>query len=969
MIGRTLSHYEILDQLGAGGMGVLYRAVDTRLGRTVAIKVLRPDAIADPERRRRLEQEARAASALNHPNIVTIYEIDRAGSGEQARDFIAMEYVEGESLDRRIQPGGLPVADAVAHAAQIAAALGAAHAAGIVHRDIKPGNVMVTRDGRIKVLDFGLAKLDPATGADSLAPTVESPPVTWQGAILGTPVYMSPEQAEGKPVDARSDVFSLGLVLYEMLTGQRPFAGNSQVAVLAALLAKPVPAVRSVRAEVPGDVARIVDRCLAKDPQGRYPTAGELARDLAACQARLAAAGLSWRSLLRPRVAVPTAAVLLAALGLGAWVWTRTSRRDWARSEALPEIERLIGEDRLFDAWRLAQRVERILPGDARLAGLWQRFTLPVTVRTEPSGAAVSVQEYLAPETPWEPLGPTPVEWVRLPDGIARLRIALPAFETIEAAPLGSLGEQGLELSFTLLPEGTSPPGMVRVPGGPYRFRGADAHQLDAFWIDRTEVTNRQFKEFVDAGGYERPEPWREPFVRDGATLGREEARSQFRDATGRPGPATWELGSFPEGEDEFPVRGVSWYEAAAYAAWAGKALPTLHHWFKAAEPHAFSEIVLLSNLDGSGPAAVASHAGLGPHGTLDMAGNVQEWSSSATGTRRYILGGAWSQPTYLYAQPEAVDPFRRDETFGFRCVRYDRPPAAEQVAPVERTYRDYGRATPVSDEVFAALTSVYAYDRTPLDARVEGVDDDASPHWRLEQVSFAAAYDGERVPAYLLLPRNAAPPYQTVVYFPTSLAEGLRRSRDHLELRWIDFIVRSGRAVLYPVYKGTYERVVAGGPSLDSVRRDLVVQWSKDVGRSLDYLETRPDLDRDRVAFYGFSLGAVYGPLLTAMEPRFRAAIVLGGGLPNRALPPEADVLNFAPRVRMPFLVLAGRDDFLRPVEASQQPLVEILGTPAENKRLALFDGGHVPPKLQGVIKEILDWLDRYLGPVQTGA
>ncbi len=974
VIGERLSHYEITGRLGAGGMGVLYRAVDERLGRTVAIKVLHPEAIADAERRRRLQQEARAASALNHPNIVTIYEIDRAGAGDEARDFIVMEYVDGESLDRRLAAGGLPVAEALEIAVQIAGALAAAHGAGIVHRDIKPANLMLARAGRVKVLDFGLAKLQSAAALDSLAPTFESPPLTWQGAILGTPLYMSPEQAEGEAADARSDVFSFGVVLYEMLAGARPFHGDSQAAAIAALLRAPTPSLRAARASVPPELAGIVERCLERDPARRYPSATELERDLLACRARLGGSTLSVRDLLRrPRIAIPATLLALAVLALGAWVWVRSAQRRWARTVALPEIERLIEEEKLIAAARLGRRAERALPGNPQLERLWQRFSVPAAVRTAPPGAEIFVKDYLAPEEAWEPLGVAPIDGLRVSDQMLRFRVAAPGFETIEVGALGTVAPGGLEFAFTLAAAGQAPAGMVRVPGGPFRYQFAPSVELDAFWIDRHEVTNRQYQEFVDAGGYRRAELWREPFVREGGNLSWDEAIALFRDATGRLGPATWELGTYPEGQGDFPVRGVSWYEAAAYAAWAGQALPTLHHWFKAADPGNLPEVVRLSNFGGQGPAPVGSHAGLGPYGTFDMAGNVQEWVSNATGAsgeRRYILGGAWSDPTYLYNEPEAVSPFAREETYGLRCVRYDRPPAPEQTALIETIFRDYRREEPVPDEVFAALTSVYAYDRTPVEAEVEEVDDSA-PHWRLERVSFRAAYGGERVPAYLFLPRDAAPPFQTVVYFPTSLAEVLPRSRGNLELRWIDFIVRSGRAILYPVYKGTYERRIQaeGRPSEASLRRDLVVQWSKDVGRGIDYLETRPEIDSERLAFYGFSLGGVYGPILTAMEPRFRSAIVLGGGFSSRELPPEATALNFAPRVKVPFLILAGRDDFVRPVDTAQQPLFDLLGTPPEQKRLALFDGGHVPTRLQGVIKEILDWLDLTLGPVGMGA
>ena len=282
------------------------------------------------------------------------------------------------------------------------------------------------------------------------------------------------------------------------------------------------------------------------------------------------------------------------------------------------------------------------------------------------------------------------------------------------------------------------------------------AVRVESFCLDRTEVTNRPYKTFVDAGGYRTESYWKEPFVKDGRTLPWNEAMALLRDGTGRPGPLTWELGSFPEGREDYPVSGVSWYEASAYAEFAGKRLPTFFHWYRAAELGIVSEILLLSNFGGEGPAPVGRYQGLGPFGALDQAGNVREWCSTAAGDRRYTLGGAWNDPTYLYHGPDALRPWDRSAALGFRCVRYTAPPSPETLGPVEEAFaRDYTRERPVDDEVFSAYRSLYTYDRTPLDSRVEGTDD-SSPYWRRETISFAAAYGDERVRAYLFVPKSS---------------------------------------------------------------------------------------------------------------------------------------------------------------------------------------------------------------------
>jgi serine/threonine protein kinase/Tol biopolymer transport system component len=266
MTGKTIRHYEVLEKLGEGGMGVVWKARDANLDRLVALKVLRADRVANPERKRRFVQEAKAASALSHPNIITIHDIAQ----EDGIDFIVMEYVRGKALDQVISRKRLGTAEALKYATQIADALASAHAAGIVHRDLKPGNIIVTEGGLVKVLDFGLAKLTEAVGISEEESTQTMRAGTEEGIIMGTVFYMSPEQAEGKKVDARSDIFAFGAVMYEMVTGRRAFQGDSQVSTLAAILHKEPQAVSQISEVVPRDLEKIIVRCLRKDAARRF---------------------------------------------------------------------------------------------------------------------------------------------------------------------------------------------------------------------------------------------------------------------------------------------------------------------------------------------------------------------------------------------------------------------------------------------------------------------------------------------------------------------------------------------------------------------------------------------------------------------------------------------------------------------------------------------------------------------------
>jgi len=313
LTGQTLSHYRILDKIGEGGMGVVYRAEDTRLKRAVALKLLPPGRLSDPERKRRFVQEARAASTLNHPNIVTIHDIDQA----EGFDFIAMEYVAGKTLDRLIPRRGMALDKVLGLGIQIADALAAAHAAGIIHRDLKPSNIMVTDSGQVKILDFGLAKLtersEPDTEEDG---TTGSSVLTEDGMIFGTVTYMSPEQAQGKKVDARSDIFSFGAVVYEMIAGRRAFDGESATEALAAIIRDEPKPLGQVRSDVPDELAKIIHRCLRKEPDRRFHSISDVRVEIQEIQEALVSHPVASQPPARARKLFWIVTILLLIIGV-----------------------------------------------------------------------------------------------------------------------------------------------------------------------------------------------------------------------------------------------------------------------------------------------------------------------------------------------------------------------------------------------------------------------------------------------------------------------------------------------------------------------------------------------------------------------------------------------------------------------------------------------------------------------------
>jgi eukaryotic-like serine/threonine-protein kinase len=962
--GARLGPYEILHPIGAGGMGEVHRARHTKLGRDVAIKVLPAEVATNYERLARFQREARTASALNHPNIITIYDV----AEEDGTAYIAMEFVEGRTLSDLITGGPLPIDQAIRVSAQIADGLAKAHEAGILHRDIKPANIMITGDELVKILDFGLAKTVAVPGARAIPGLSQTSP-TREGFIVGTPHYMSPEQLSGDRIDSRSDQFALGVVLYQMISGQPPFDGPTVPSIIRAILVTTPTPVRARRPDTPGDLERIVNRCLEKDPTNRFSSTAEVAAALRECAERRARGGRSFVATLRRPVVAGSLAALLIAVAAGSWIYSRGSEERWARDDALVEIASLTETGNLYEAYRTARRAEKFRAGDPALVKVLNRITLPVQVNTQPAGAEVAVKGYATPDAQWERIGVTPVS-LRIPYALMRWRITKPGYESFEGAPFSGAAIGALRQGLVLDSVGKRPAGTVRIPGGPLgRLAGLRRAgelpnvNVDPFFLDRFEVTNRQFKAFVTAGGYEKREYWPTAAERKGKQVSWEELTASLRDATGRPGPSTWELGSYPVGEDDHPVGGIGWHEAAAFCAFAGKSLPTIYHWFRAIGQEQLSEILQYSNMGGNRKARVGEFKGLGAYGTYDMAGNVREWAWNAAGDSRYLLGGAWNEPNYLFKHLVAADPGSRGAENGVRCAKYPEPPADELLAPV-LPEREYEQPTPVSDDAFALLRGMYAYDRTPLEAEVKSVNDSLKGY-RREIISIRAGYGNERMDVHLLFPRDVSPPYQSVIWYPGDDVFLLRSSESYSSEYLFDFLPAAGRVLVYPIYKGMYERFEPPDFS-PSGWRDRMVRWSQDISRTIDYLETRSDFDARRIAYYGFSGGANYGPVFLTVEPRIATGILLAGGLIPLPMRQEMHPAHFAPRLRTPTLMINGRDDFILPYELSQQPFFAMIGVPGDQKRHARLAGGHIPTNRLEIIREVLDWLDRWLGPVR---
>ncbi len=648
----------------------------------------------------------------------------------------------------------------------------------------------------------------------------------------------------------------------------------------------------------------------------------------------------------------------------------------WATEVMLPGIEELYNNASFTEAFNLATRAERYIPENPELNDWLTKVVGELTILTDPPGAEVYIKNYSDTAGVWQKLGRTPLDSIKFPLAtFYRFKLEKPGYETVFAVTSTGIDT----MSRKLFKKGSIPGGMVYVDGYWDEVKNT-FNTKNGFFLDKYEVTNKQYKEFIDQGAYRNREYWKNEFIREGKKLSWEEAISEFVDKTGRHGPSTWEAGDYPDGQDDYPVSGLSWYEAAAYAEYAGKVLPSGDHWDSGAgfyEAAIFDyiapEICPLSNFGGKGPVPVGHSSDISCYGAFDMAGNVREWNWNETNVGHLISGGGWADENYMFTEWDQLPAFDRSSMNGFRCALYiDKaqiPLTAFRFIEMDlRGSMDYSMEIPVPESTFLIYKNQFLYDKKALNAKIE--EKDESPDdWIMEKVSFDAAYDNQRMILYLFLPRNSVPPYQTLIFFPGSYAIFAKDLQTEGRVNgWLDFVLKSGRAVAYPVFFRTFERndgKIDYYPAQNHQYTEVLIKWVKDFSRTIDYLETRTDIDTSKLGFYGHSWGGRLGGIIPAVEDRLAINIMVVGGLSNTRPYPEADGINYVPRIKIPTLMLNGRYDASFPLGKSVMPFFKLLGTPDADKRLCIYETSHYIQK-SNKIREILNWCDKYLGPVK---
>ena len=668
--------------------------------------------------------------------------------------------------------------------------------------------------------------------------------------------------------------------------------------------------------------------------------------------------------------------VFITGYGSGSYLWVNTFM--------MPQIKNALESDDYISAWIVTNTIDSFAPFFSDTQRLNDEISTIANIKIEQTGVDIYWKPYLEKSMNWEFLGTSPKEEFRLPNGLIELKFQKEGYETFfltSANPSIRFDNFPASLGWALEPiklqtDGSIPAGMIYIPGGPFipAITGQRVNEvyLHPYYIDKNEITNKQFQEFVDAGGYDNPQYWVEmEIVKEGVTLSADEAKDLMVDSTGLSGPAGWEVGMYLEGQKNYPVTGITWYEALAYARYRGNILPPMYHWAKAAYPPEEAlapispKLLKDSNFSQKGLNEVGQR-GLGPYGTYDMTGNAREWVWNIFGGIGLSLGGAFSDPVYTSSMQNPLPRFDRSPINGFRTVRLlnsrDMSPFGDPLQRIQPKPLSFYK--PMNDEVFSIYSRNFGVGPINLNAKLIN-QDDSNPLWTKERITVELGYNSEIMNILIFKPKESYGKLESIVFYPGANYYMTPPDIDDVSIGefGLDFIIKSGRAVVWPAIKGSMNRLSTSTPSSpeETARlwRESLAHWTVDTYRTLDYIQSRQDFDPDNIFYLGMSHGALFPTHTLLFEERFKAAILYVGGV-FTTYPPLADGLNHIPRIKTPILMLNGEQDYLVP-KISAETFYNFLGTPKEDKKIVFYDSGHWPLPRNQMIKETLSWVDKY--------
>lgn len=987
MINKTILHYNIISKIGEGGMGIVYKAGDTKLKREVAIKFLPHSFNVSEKDKQKLKTEAQLTAALNHPNIAIVYSIEEFGDDT----FIVMEYVKGKEIKdlfKTTSQRKIKLSEIINYAIQITEAINAAHEKGIIHGDIKSSNIMLTDDGRIKVMDFGLAHIH------------GDPNITKKGSTPGTTAYMSPEQLRGEEVDFRSDIWSLGIVLFEMLTGQTPFQGNFDQAIIYSILHEKPKSLKKINPEILDELEQLVLQCLEKDPKKRIQSADELLKRLKEIQSNTSIKSSNKFSSSRLKISkagLVVSAIIGAVLIVLAAFLPLKKLFNHVNVEGLTEqLDTLVNQKNYFAAFDLAKEYQNELKTDPLFKKLSLFIYDTLSITTEPEGAKIFLKRFDPSDQNSKDKGKyagvTPIKNLMIARGDYLVTIEKDGYSTIQRIASSypiikefPVPKRGINLSAEMVKANEIDSNMVFVPGGEYKIVSWSLNylpsvKLNDFHIDKYEVSNKDYKEFISAGGYLKKEFWKHPFIKDGKEISWSEAMKLFVDRSQLSGPRSWINQEYPDGKGNYPVTDITWYEAAAYAEFRGKSLPTVYQWEKAARNgvinfqgmslpwgivYSMDNVQGRANFNGKGTEPVDKYEfGISAFGCYNMAGNVKEWCLNNSTNGYSITGGSWEDIYYVYGDFGSVPGFFSSGSVGFRCVKNILPVENDPAALFINKNFQIPTYKPVSESEYKKLLTYYNYDKLPLNAEV--ISREEKENWIEEKIEFDCPL-GDRITGFLFLPKNVQEPFQTIVWDPHSAVYDLGAPANWTAEILFSGNIKAGRALFVLIPKGSPSRKWDYGelyPPVSKVLfRDRVIHWVTESRIGLDYLSTRNEIDMNKLAWIPTS-HLTNGLIVPAVDNRINSIILIACGIfpeSNTSLP-EVNPVNFASHYNKPTYFLYGKYDEAMPYNLLVLPFYKLL---KNVKGVELVNSGHIPP-IEVRVPIINKWLDESLGPVK---
>lgn len=1080
----SLKNYQVHERIGSGGMADVFAAEQlTPFRRQVAVKVQRTNQF-DSEACRRFESEQQTLATLKHENIATIYD---AGLTINGAPYVSMELVRGEPITTYCNDHRLTIEDRLRLLLDVCNGVEYAHHNGVIHRDLKPANILIAEKvhgPQPKIIDFGIAKNTEASPHDKK---------TKAGKILGTLDYMSPEQLGNAPstVDAHSDIYSLGVILHEMLVDEIPLKKElSQSTTLEERLkctrttvAAPISSTlmslenstllsenrsssfEELKRQFTPALDRIVSRMIAKRPDQRYATVQQVATDL---EQLLKSNALDSKSKVgtprtmtrrRFRFAIIFFLIFLCLIGLlhafRIGTLQRVSKRGRSESnqrgtlrpsdsdialdaEAPPSADQEAGRIELSQEIRPAQQNSELLPdksheidefyyrildrrpvaafqlakswpADPQLEQLREQLTDDVTLTDVPPDAVVEICDWIKEPFEWHRVETTNGK-VTLPLGRIfieplkkfytrsfRIRITCPGYLTRElllskrdlAVIDGEIGlvkrTEPMPDDMTLVPAFTSPDN-TRL-----KYHSSLLRNENAFWMDRHEVSNEDYLEFVKAGAYERPEFWTSvSFLFNGEELPFESAMKRFVDRTGNPGPASWSDGCFAPGMEKYPVSGVSFLEAASYASYRGKSLPTPEQWHHAASALTSAGMVARNNFASDGPERCGANSGIGRFNIQDLGGNVREWcGTSDIQGNSYILGGSWKSPPFALHSNITANQWDRSEVNGIRCCRSIREGKRKESGKASVvTYTFPTEENPkYSRPSLTELGHLHDYDRDiPTDPTGNQIQNAtfASAGMSHTIAQIASAHQSSRYNLHLLGPTQHQRPLRCLIVLPnsreasqTSQSLPLQALANPESLAMTADILSRYSLLLcvpdlnHPIHLNESKKLANNSEGLlrKNGTRDTSFNNVKDTMRALDYLLSRDDLDAEHCYILAFGNFGPSALRLLALDKRLQAGALVATGYgsasrPGRGMRTNLDkryaAYQYVPHVKQPVLMINGSRDLEYPETIAQIPLYQELGSVLKKKITIGTNLLHQPQHFGKVLQDAADWFHR---------